>query len=193
MPHVSGNRPSTAAWAPNGTSVSDQVFTIVRNPYYFAVDAEGNQLPYIDEVRFTFFADKEALNLAAVAGEIDLQGRHIDMSTYPVLKENEDAGNYHVITWPTFGGSDAAVMFNQTWIANDPVMGELFQNKDFRIALSYAIDREAIKQSAFLGLGEARQAVPAPFHPYYPGDEYAFKYTEHRSRYRPMPCWTASA
>ena len=31
---------------------------------------------------------------------------------------------------------------------------------------------------AFYGLGEARQGVPAPFHPYYPGDEYAFRYTE---------------
>ena len=178
MPHVSGTRPSLAAWAPNGTNTSDQVFTLTRNPYYFAVDPEGNQLPYIDEVRFTFFADKEALNLAAVAGEIDMQGRHINMSAYPVLKENEATSNYHVIAWPTFGGSDAVVMFNQTWIANDPEMGALFQNKDFRIALSYAIDRNAILESAFLGLGEARQAVPAPFHPYYPGDESAFKYTE---------------
>ena len=126
-------RPSTAAWAPNGTSTSDQVFTITRNPYYFAVDPEGNQLPYIDEVRFTFFADLEALNLGAVAGEIDMQGRHIQMSSYPVLKENEAAGNYRVITWPTFGGSDAVVMFNQTWIANDPVLGALFQEKDFRV------------------------------------------------------------
>lgn len=177
MPHLSGHRPSTAAWAPNGTSVSDQVFTIVRNPYYFAVDTEGNQLPYIDEVRFTFFADKEALNLAAVSGEIDMQGRHIDMSTYPVLKENEDAGNYRVITWPSFGGSDAVLMFNQTY-QNDPAIGELLQTKDFRIALSHAIDRAAISELAFLGLGEARQGVPAPFHPFYPGDEYAFKYTE---------------
>jgi peptide/nickel transport system substrate-binding protein len=177
MPHLSGHRPSTAAWAPNGTSVSDQVFTIVRNPYYFAVDTEGNQLPYIDEVRFTFFADKEALNLAAVSGEIDMQGRHIDMSTYPVLKENEDAGNYRVITWPSFGGSDAVLMFNQTY-QNDLAIGELLQTKDFRIALSHAIDRTAISELAFLGLGEARQGVPAPFHPYYPGDEYAFKYTE---------------
>jgi peptide/nickel transport system substrate-binding protein len=178
LPQLSGTRPSLAAWAPNGTSVSDQVFTIVRNPYYFAVDPEGNQLPYIDEVQFTFFADQEALNLAAVAGEIDMQGRHILMSNYPVLKENEAAGGYRVITWPTFGGSDAVVMFNQNWAANDPVLGGLFQNKDFRIALSYAIDRNAILESAFLGLGEARQGVPAPFHPYYPGDEYAFKYTE---------------
>ena len=178
FPHVSGARPSTAAWVPNGTSTSDQVFTITRNPYYFAVDTEGNQLPYIDEVRFTFFSDAESLNLAAVSGEIDMQGRHIQMSNYPVLKENEAAGGYRVITWPTFGGSDAVVMFNQTWIANDPVLGALFQEKDFRVALSHAIDRNAILESAFLGLGEARQAVPAPFHPYYPGDEYAFKYTE---------------
>ena len=179
IPQLSGNRPTTAAWSPTGTSVSDQIFTISRNPYYFAVDADGNQLPYIDEVRFTFFADKEALNLAAVAGEIDLQGRHIDMSSYPVLKENEAKGGYRVITWPTFGGSDAVVMFNQTYIAKEPAIGELLQNKDFRVALSYAIDREAIKELAFLGLGEARQSVPAPFHPYYPGDEYAFQYTEH--------------
>jgi peptide/nickel transport system substrate-binding protein len=44
--------------------------------------------------------------------------------------------------------------------------------------MSLAIDREAIKESSFFGLGESRQPVPAPFHPYYPGDEYAFKYTE---------------
>ncbi len=175
LPHLSGNRPSMAAWAPDGTTVSDEVFTIKRNPYYVGVDPEGNQLPYIDEVRFTFYADKEALNLAAVAGEIDFQGRHINMGSYPVLKENEETGNYRVVTWPTFGGSDAVVMFNQTWEGPEAVA---FQNKDFRIALSHAIDREAIKELSFFGLGEARQGVPAPFHPYYPGDEYAFKYTE---------------
>jgi peptide/nickel transport system substrate-binding protein len=178
MPHLSGKRPSMAAWAPDGTSVSDPVFTIKRNPYFVGVDPAGNQLPYIDEVRFTFFADKEALNLAALAGEIDMQGRHINMSSYPVLKQNEEANPYRVITWPTFGGSDAVVMLNQTWQGPE---GELFRNKDFRIALSHAIDREAIKELAFFGIGEARQGVPAPFHPYYPGDEWAFKYTEYNT------------
>ncbi len=177
LPHLSGNRPSTAAWAPKGSTVADQVFVIERNPYYFAVDAERNQLPYIDEVRFTFFADKETLNLGAVGGEIDMQGRHIAMSNYPVLIENAKKGGYRVVTYPTFGGSDAVLMLNQTY-TNDPAIGELLRTKDFRIALSYAIDREAIKELAFLGIGESRQGVPAPFHPYYPGDEYAFKYTE---------------
>ena len=175
LPHLSGNRPGMAAWVPEGSTVSDTVFTIKRNPYFVGVDPAGNQLPYIDEVRFTFYADKEALNLAAVAGEIDFQGRHINMSSYPVLKENEASGNYRVVTWPTFGGSDAVVMLNQTWGGPEAAA---FQSKDFRIALSHAIDREAIKELAFFGLGESRQGVPAPFHPYYPGDEYAFKYTE---------------
>ena len=175
LPHLSGKRPGMAGWVPDGTTVSDKVFTIKRNPYYVGVDAAGNQLPYIDAIRFTFYADKEALNLAAVAGEIDFQGRHINMATYPVLKENEGKGNYRVVTWPTFGGSDAVVMFNQTWQGPE---GDVFRNKDFRIALSHAIDRDAIKELAFFGLGESRQGVPAPFHPYYPGDEHAFKYTQ---------------
>jgi peptide/nickel transport system substrate-binding protein len=178
MPHLSGKRPSTAAWVPDGTTVSDQVFVLKRNPYYFAVDQAGNQLPYIDEVRFTFFADAEALNLAAIGGEIDMQARHIKMSNYPVLVENAEKGGYRVLTWPTFGGSDAVLMFNQTYV-KDPAIGELLRNKNFRIALSYAINREAIKESVFLGLGEARQGVPAPNHPYYPGDEWAYKYTQH--------------
>jgi peptide/nickel transport system substrate-binding protein len=177
MPHLSGKRPSTAAWVPDNSTVSDQVFVLKRNPYYFAVDPEDNQLPYIDEVRFTFFADAQALNLAAVAGEIDMQGRHIQMANYPVLVENQEKGGYKVYTWPTFGGSDAVIMFNQTYNAN-PEIGDLLRNKDFRIALSHAIDREAIKEAAFLGIGQARQGVPAPNHPYYPGDEWAFKYTE---------------
>jgi peptide/nickel transport system substrate-binding protein len=180
MPHLSGNRPSTAAWVPNNSTVSDQVFSLTRNPYYFAVDPEGNQLPYIDEVRFTFFADAQSLNLAAVAGEIDMQGRHIQMANYPVLIENQEQGGYKVYTWPTFGGSDAVLMFNQTYQI-DQEIGDLLRNRDFRIALSHAIDRDAIKEAAFLGIGEARQGVPAPNHPYYPGDEWAFKYTEYNT------------
>jgi peptide/nickel transport system substrate-binding protein len=165
-----------AAWYPT-SRISDQVFTLKRNPYYVGVDTAGNQLPYIDEVRFTFFADTQALNLAAIAGELDMQDRHVNMMNYPVLKENEEKEGYHIITWPGFGGSDAVVMFNQTY-QKDPELGKLMQNKDFRVAMSHAIDRSQIQESAFLGLGEPRTAVAAPWHPYFPGDEVAKKNTE---------------
>lgn len=176
-PAENPDRPVMAAWQP-ATRVSDDTLVLKRNPYFVGVDPEGNQLPYIDEIQFKFFQDTQALNLAAIAGELDMQERHMIMGNYPVLKENELAGKYRVITWATFGGSDAAITFNQTY-DKDPVVAELMQTKDFRIALSYAIDREQIKESVFLGLGEARQPVPAPWHPYYPGDEVAHKYTEY--------------
>ena len=177
-PFENPERPTMAAWVPV-TRVSDQVFTLRRNPYFVGVDPDGNQLPYIDEVRFTFFADIQALNLAAIAGEFDMQERHIVMTNYPVFKENEKSGKYRVITWPTFGGSDAIVAFNQGYKA-DPELGKILATKEFRIALSHAINRDQIKESVFLGLGEARQAVPAPWHPYFPGDEYAKKYTQYK-------------
>jgi peptide/nickel transport system substrate-binding protein len=175
-PFENPQRPTMAAWVPV-TRISDQVFTLKRNPYYIGVDTAGNQLPYIDEVRFTFFADIQALNLAAIAGELDQQDRHINLMNYPVLKENEQAGKYKIITWPDFGGSDAVVMFNQTY-QKDADLGNLMRNRDFRIAMSYATDRKQIQELAFLGLGEPRNAVAAPWHPYYPGDEVAYKYTE---------------
>ncbi|MBV9251303.1 MAG: ABC transporter substrate-binding protein [Acetobacteraceae bacterium] len=177
-PPENPERPTMAAWVPV-SRVSDQVFTLRRNPYYIGVDPAGNQLPYVDEVRFTYFADVQALNLAAIAGQFDMQARHIQMTNYPVFKDQERTGKYRVITWPTFGGSDAVVAFNTTYTA-DPEIGKLMATKDFRIALSYAVNRDQIKESVFLGLGEARQGVPAPWHPYYPGDEWARKYTEYK-------------
>jgi peptide/nickel transport system substrate-binding protein len=177
-PFENPERPTMAAWVPV-SRVSDQVFTLRRNPYFVGVDPDGNQLPYLDEVRFTFFADLQALNLAAIAGDFDMQARHIQMSNFPVLKENEKAGKYRVITWPTFGGADAVIAFNQSYKA-DPEVARLLASREFRIALSHAINRTQIKESAFLGLGEPRQGVPAPWHPYYPGDEWARKYTEYK-------------
>jgi peptide/nickel transport system substrate-binding protein len=176
-PFENPERPVMAAWQPT-SRVSDPVLTLRRNPYFIGVDGEGNQLPYIDEVRFTYFADIQALNLAAIAGQFDMQERHIQMTNYPVLKEQERTGRYRIITWPTFGGADAVVMFNQTYRA-EPEIGRLMAMKDFRVALSHAINRDQIKESVFLGLGEARQGVPAPWHPYFPGDEWAKKFTSH--------------
>ena len=177
-PPENPERPTMAAWAP-ATRVSDQQFILRRNPYFVGVDPDGNQLPYIDEVRFTFFADIQALNLAAIAGELDMQERHIQMTNYPVFKENEKTGKYRVITWPTFGGADAVIAFNQSYKA-DPELARLLASREFRIALSHAINRDQIKESVFLGLGEPRQGVPAPWHPYFPGDEWAKKYTQYK-------------
>ena len=66
-------------------------------------------------------------------------------------------------------------------------------NKDFRIALSLAINRDQIKESVFLGLGEARQGVPAPWHPVLSRATSTPRSTPSSTATRPTSCSTASA
>ena len=157
------------------------------------MDKAGNQLPYIDEVHLKFFADAQALNLAAIAGELDQQERHINLLNYPVLKENEQKqGKYKIFLWSSPGGHDAGVVFNQTY-AKDPELGKLFANKDFRIAMSYAINRKQINESAFLGTGEPRQARSEEGPPLLPRATSTPSSTPSRTRRRPTGCSTPSA
>ena len=44
----------------------------------------------------TLAEDTEILNLRAIAGEYDLQERHIDLGKLPVIIENQKKGNYNV-------------------------------------------------------------------------------------------------
>ena len=166
--------PDLGAWIP-ANAFQDQVVSFKRNPYYFGVDPDGNQLPYIDRLRFEK-ANSEIINLKAVGGEIDFQGIYIELANYSLLQENEERGNYKLRLWPKSVGLDAGVYWNFSF--QGPAK-EYINDKEFRQALSLAIDRDTINNNIFLGLGEARQLVPRSDHPFYPGDEYAKLHTEY--------------
>jgi len=55
--------------------VSDQVFTLRRNPHFVGVDPRATRSR--TGTSFTFFADAQALNLAAIARDLDMQERHV--------------------------------------------------------------------------------------------------------------------
>ena len=173
------DRPVMSAWMATNR-YSEQIFVLKRNPYYVGVDQAGNQLPYIDEVQVKFFADAAALNLAAIAGELDEQERHINLQNYPVLKEEEKkSGKYTIYLWSSTGGDEAGLVFNLTY-AKNPELLAMWTQLDFRKAVSYAINRKEIQESLFLGTGEPRMGIVKKGHPYYPGDEWAYKYTEYK-------------
>jgi peptide/nickel transport system substrate-binding protein len=150
-------------WKPGATKL-----IATRNPYYWKVDTEGNQLPYIDRLELTLFEESEALNLAAINGEIDFQFRRMSLSNYPIFKQNEERGDYRILTWPDAVPSKIAYYFNQSYA--DPKYRELFQTKDFRIAMSHAIDRDEINEVSYLGLGTPRAFTVVPTSPYYHED-----------------------
>ncbi len=157
--------------------ISSELFSLERNPYYFAIDPEGNQLPYIDKIEMRLFEDMEVFNTRVIAGEVDMQHRHVLINKLPALIKDSKKGNYRILYWPAMGGSEAAIFFNQTW-EGDPEIEKWLRNRDFRIALSLSIDREEILESIFLGEGEPRPFIALPNNPYYPGPEYEKKYAQ---------------
>ncbi|MCB0183247.1 MAG: hypothetical protein KDE31_03235, partial [Caldilineaceae bacterium] len=146
-------------------------WVLERNPYYYGVDTAGNQLPYIDRISMTLAEDLEVLNLRAIAGEYDYQARHVSLANLPVLLENAEQGNYTVYLDPAQHGADAGIQMNQSY-REDEEIAKWIMNKDFRRALSLAIDRHAINEVVFLGIGTEGSAVVAESSPFNPGPEY---------------------
>jgi len=136
-------------WEPGGTEMIAE-----RNPYYWKVDPEGQQLPYIDRIHYALVEDNEAVNTMAIAGDLDMQHRKIDFSKYTLYQENAEAGGYHTLLWTTAQASASTLFPNQSY--DDPQYRELLQTLEFRQALSVAIDRDLINDVAFLGQGVPR-------------------------------------
>lgn len=136
----------------------------VRNPYYWKVDAEGRQLPYIDKITFDIY-DPETINLKAINGEVGMQGRHIDFKNYQLFMSNAEKGGYRVLNWLDGGTGNLALCPNQNH--PDPVLRDIFADKRFRKALSYAINRDEINKVRFYGVAKPRQIAPPKCSPFY--------------------------
>lgn len=134
-----------------------------RNPYYWKVDPEGNQLPYIDKVLSTMVSNKEVLNGKIVSGEADFGWMFTHLVDYTLYKENEKSGNYRVMPWP--GALLTVYEPNQTH--KDPVLRKIFQDVRFRRALSLAINREEINDVVYFGLGVPSQMTLLPGSSYF--------------------------
>jgi peptide/nickel transport system substrate-binding protein len=153
------------------------VVTFDRNPYYFKVDPAGNQLPYIDKLQISVNGDTQTLVLKVVNGEIDYQDRHIDAnSNRAVFADAAQKCDCRIIEEMNADMNTAIISLNLTH--PDPVKREIFNNKDFRIGLSYAMDRKAIIDSAYLGQGEPWQAGPRRDSSYF-NERLGTQYTEY--------------
>ncbi|PNH77907.1 ABC transporter substrate-binding protein [Vibrio diazotrophicus] len=168
--HANVDRPVLTAWkvtTPPGPNATHAVYE--RNPYYWQVDTEGNQLPYLDSVRWRYSEDQEEMVLRAANGETDFQHRDIGQTSYrSLLIENEEKGNYTYKFRPSTLSTELALPLNQT--SKDPLKRELFANKDFRIALSHAIDRSEISETVYSGVVGPHQAAPTDISPFYDKD-----------------------
>ncbi|MEU6859573.1 ABC transporter substrate-binding protein [Glycomyces sp. NPDC046736] len=142
--------------------ISDADYALFeRNPYYWKVDEDGSQLPYLDEVRFNIVADVETMFAHAVNGDYQFHSRHFNDNAHRAdAVDGEANGNYTVVDLESTYSSDMNIAFNMNH--RDAGLREVFNDKQLRIALSHAIDRQELIDVLWNRVGEAGQAAPRP-------------------------------
>jgi len=154
---------------------------LVRNPYYFAVDPAGNQLPYID--RLVFDVKSPKMRVEAISnGAASMQARGIKWDRYTMMMQNRGIGKFHIFHWYPGDRSDYCIYpnLNRRYTdeagrvnPDDRQKAKLLGDKRFRQALSLAINREQIIRAQYDGITVPAQVAPGPASYFY--DEKLYK------------------
>ncbi|MBN2253815.1 MAG: ABC transporter substrate-binding protein [Kosmotogaceae bacterium] len=150
-----------------------------RNPYYWKVDGNGVRLPYFDKLNYELLADQNTSLLRFEAGEIDLYGPTAEQ--FPRLAEMAaEKGWITGVGGPALGSQFVTFNFNTT----DPIKNVWFRNDGFRRAFVYAMDRDAIIESLYNGLGSPLYGPVSPSSGFYNPEieQFAYKYSITRAR-----------
>lgn len=148
-----------------------------RNPYYWKVDTEGNQLPYMERIVYQMVADPQVLLLKAMQGEIDMMDQYIGTPTNKaVLYDARAQGDYDFYTLTS---TEANVMnFILNLNHSDETKRKLFRNRDFRAALSMSLDRQTLIDAVLVSQGAPAQPSIKPDDPLY-NEQLAGQFTEY--------------
>ena len=135
--------------------------TAERNPYYYAVDTAGNQLPYIDGMDWTQVQDAQVELLQTRQGSIDwLHFHDFTLADISTLKDGEASGNYTTLLWDS--GSGTAEMYFWNYDHIDPKFRKLYRTPEFKQAMSIALDRATIQKSVYYETGIITTGTMSP-------------------------------
>lgn len=133
-----------------------------RNPYYWKVDSAGNQLPYIDKVRWELVPNEEVRKMKILTGEAQfLETGQPTAAEMSLFKEGEEKGGYRMV--PLLFHCFDTYMFNYGY--PDEVWSKIVRDVRFRKALSLAINREEIVDTIFGGFAKPSYTFPGEYNP----------------------------
>ncbi len=145
--------------------VSDEnnVTTWERNPYYFKVDAAGQQLPYCDYVTSTLVEDQEMLQMKIITGDIDYLRESATINNVTMYRENEENAGIKVHFY-SLNNTPTDIMVNMNYglntdgtVKDDDISQawqEVIGDARFRQALASAIDIDEIIEAVYTGFAE---------------------------------------
>ena len=124
-----------------------------RNPHYWKKDASGAALPNLDQLILEVVPDQNAELVRLQAGQIDILQQQVRPEDIATLRPMADQGKVKLLELGV--GTDPDLFFfnlrPERW-AKDP-RGSWMARKEFRQAISHAVDREAFANTVFLGAG----------------------------------------
>jgi peptide/nickel transport system substrate-binding protein len=134
-----------------------------RNPYYWVVMPNGDQLPYIDEIQINVVTDPEAGKLQVQQGSVDYLQGYFNGTTLNDVQGFRDSGpkaHTQVILWDSGSGTGSIFFFNYDYIDDD--LRPLIRNPKFRQAISHAFNRGAVQQAVYFNTGEKTTGTFSP-------------------------------
>jgi len=155
-------------------SIKGEYYEYVRNPYYWKVDAAGQQLPYIDKIIYVSVSNVDQQLMLLLDGTVDFQT--VAMESIPTILESETAINIYEWAGSDWGSVPHQLHFN-LHIA-DEHLNALFNNIAFREAMSICVDRDEFAALVSDGWQQGGQAAPQPGQLGY-SEEWAAKWTEY--------------
>ena len=126
---------------------TDASAKLVKNPNYWATDAKGNKLPYLDGLEFTFTADASTTLMMAKAGEIDM---NITVSPGKPMADYRDLG------WRVNRSYES----NEVWVPDSVHEDSPWSKLEVREAAEYAVDRATIAEKFGFGYLKPPNQIP---------------------------------
>ena len=150
-------------------STSEQV-VFKRNPNYWQRDSTGQPLPYLDSYRWRVVENQNTTLLKFRSGELDATS--LRPEDFSLLKRQEKVGNFTIYTGgPAPGTNFLSFNLNQASRNGkplvDPMKSRWFRTLEFRQAVAYGIDRQAIIDTVYRGLGVPIHSHISVQSPYY--------------------------
>jgi len=141
-----------------------------RNPYYWRKDAQGNPLPYIDRLIWQIVESPDTALMQFRSGGLDIL--EIGPASFQLLKREEKRGKFTIYEGgPDFGTTFICFNLNKGRRNGrplvDPIKSRWFNTVAFRQAVAYGINRQAMLNNVFRGIGELQNSPISLQSPYF--------------------------
>jgi peptide/nickel transport system substrate-binding protein len=132
-----------------------QRVVLERNPNYWRKGEDGAALPYLDRIVLEVIPEQNAGMLRLEAGNIDMMQSELRPEDYVAARTAEEAGKLKVVELGVGTDADAFWFCLKPDAKRKDPRFAFVQKREFRQAISHAVDREEFAQTVFLG-----EAVP---------------------------------